>query len=62
MIGVLHSCDFDRERARTDDFKVCNRVLHLSVLLNNEKIYSKISEDKIGVCEKTAGLFQSPDM
>jgi hypothetical protein len=26
------------------------------VLLNNEKICCEISEDKIAVCEKTAGL------
>ena len=30
--------------------------LHLSVLLNNEKNCRGISEDKIAVCEKTAGL------
>ena len=29
---------------------------HLSVSLNNEKICCAISEDKIAVCEKTAGL------
>ena len=30
--------------------------LHPSVSLNNEKICCEISEDKIAVCEKTAGL------
>ena len=30
--------------------------LHPSVSLNNEKICREISEDKIAVCEKTAGL------
>jgi hypothetical protein len=30
--------------------------LHPSVLLNNEKICGEISEDKIAVCEKNAGL------
>ena len=30
--------------------------LHPSVSLNNEKICYEISEDKIAVCEKTAGL------
>jgi hypothetical protein len=30
--------------------------LHPSVSLNNEKICREISEDKITVCEKTAGL------
>ena len=30
--------------------------LHLSVSLNNEKICHKTCEDKIAVCEKTAGL------
>ena len=30
--------------------------LHLSVSLNSEKICHKICEDKIAVCEKTAGL------
>ena len=30
--------------------------LHPSVSSNNEKICHKISEDKIAVCEKTAGL------
>ena len=30
--------------------------LHLSVSLNNEKNCREISEDKIAVCEKTAGL------
>jgi hypothetical protein len=29
---------------------------HRSVSLNNEKICREISEDKIAVCEKTAGL------
>lgn len=29
---------------------------HPSVSLNNEKICCEISEDKIAVCEKTAGL------
>jgi hypothetical protein len=29
--------------------------LHPSVSLNNEKICREISEDKIAVCEKTAG-------
>jgi hypothetical protein len=29
---------------------------HRSVSLNNEKLYCEISEDKIAVCEKTAGL------
>jgi hypothetical protein len=29
---------------------------HRSVSLNNEKICCEISEDKIAVCEKTAGL------
>ena len=29
---------------------------HRSVLLNNEKICREISEDKIAVCENTAGL------
>jgi hypothetical protein len=28
------------------------------VLLNNEKICREISEDKIAVCEKTAGLHE----
>jgi hypothetical protein len=30
--------------------------LHPSASLNNEKICCEISEDKIAVCEKTAGL------
>ena len=30
--------------------------LHPSVSLNNDKICREISEDKIAVCEKTAGL------
>ena len=30
--------------------------LHPTVSLNNEKICCEISEDKIAVCEKTAGL------
>ena len=30
--------------------------LHRSVSLNNEKKCGSISEDKIAVCEKTAGL------
>ena len=30
--------------------------LHLSMLLNNEKICREISEYKIAFCEKTAGL------
>ena len=30
--------------------------LHSSVSLNNEKVCHKISEDKIAVSEKTAGL------
>jgi hypothetical protein len=30
--------------------------LHPSVSLNNENICREISEDKIAVCEKTAGL------
>jgi hypothetical protein len=30
--------------------------LHPSVSLNNENICCEISEDKIAVCEKTAGL------
>jgi hypothetical protein len=30
--------------------------LHPSVSLNNEKICCEIGEDKIAVCEKTAGL------
>ena len=30
--------------------------LHRSVSLNNEKIFREISEYKIAVCEKTAGL------
>jgi hypothetical protein len=30
--------------------------LHSSVSLNNEKICREISEDKIAVCEKTAGV------
>ena len=30
--------------------------LHLSVSLNNEKNCRAFSEDKIAVCEKTAGL------
>ena len=30
--------------------------LHPSVSLNNDKICREISEDKIEVCEKTAGL------
>ena len=29
---------------------------HRSVSLNNEKICCEISEDKIALCEKTAGL------
>jgi hypothetical protein len=29
---------------------------HRSMSLNNEKLYCEISEDKIAVCEKTAGL------
>ena len=29
---------------------------HPSVSLNNEKIFCSISEDKIAICEKTAGL------
>ena len=29
---------------------------HRSVLLDNEKICCEISEDKIAVCEKTAGI------
>jgi hypothetical protein len=29
---------------------------HRSVSLNNEKIFCELSEDKIAVCEKTAGL------
>jgi hypothetical protein len=35
------------------DIIVCR---HRSVSLNNEKICREISEDKIAVCEKTAGL------
>ena len=35
------------------DIIVCH---HRSVSLNNEKICCEISEDKIAVCEKTAGL------
>ena len=31
--------------------------LHPSMLLNNDKICRAISESKIGVCEKTAGLY-----
>jgi hypothetical protein len=31
--------------------------LHPSVSLNNEKICCEINEDKIAVCEKTAGLW-----
>ena len=30
--------------------------LHVSLSLNNEKICHEIGEDKIAVCEKTAGL------
>ena len=30
--------------------------VHFSVSMNNGKIPHKISEDKIAVCEKTAGL------
>jgi hypothetical protein len=38
-------------------FELCNRVcLHPSVPLNIDKICCEISEDKIAVCEKTAGL------
>jgi hypothetical protein len=35
------------------DIIVCR---HRSMLLNNEKSCRDISEDKIAVCEKTAGL------
>ena len=38
-------------------FELCNRVSSsVCVSLNNEKICRAISEDKIAVCEKTAGL------
>ena len=37
-------------------FELCHRVFSSSVSLNNEKICCAISEDKIAVCEKTAGL------
>jgi hypothetical protein len=35
---------------------VSSSILHLSLSLNNDKICPEISEDKITVCEKTAGL------
>ena len=37
-----------------NDIIVCR---HRSVSLNNEKCFCEISEEKIAVCEKTAGLW-----
>ena len=40
----------------TTHFSYATVCLHPSVSLNNEKNCREISEDKIAVCEKTAGL------
>ena len=41
---------------RIRHFELCNRVSAPSVSLNNDKICREFSEDKVAVCEKTAGL------
>ena len=44
---------------RISHFELCNRVsasIRVTVSLNNDKIFREVSEHKIAVCEKTAGL------